>query len=71
VSGTLLAIDGMTLTLLTGAGQSVQVDISRAVETEQVSPLKIGEVYTAAIASTESNGLVLAVSLTRAKRGPH
>jgi PQQ enzyme repeat len=69
VTGTLLAINGSTLKLLTRTNQTVTVDISRAVETEQVANLKIGRPYTALGAATGSDGTLQAVSVMRAKPG--
>ena len=69
VSGTLLAIDGTTLTLLTRVSRTVQVDASLAVESKQVANLIVGQPYTALGDSTESTGILRAVSVTRAKRG--
>ena len=69
VSGMLLAIDGTTLTLLTRTSRSVKVDVSRAVETEQIANLIVGNAYTALGAPTGSDGTLQAASVTRAKRG--
>ena len=69
VSGRLLAIDGTTLTLLTRMSRTVQVDISAAVETEQVAKLIVGQPYTALGDSAGSAGNLRAVSVMRAKRG--
>jgi hypothetical protein len=69
VSGTLLAFDGTTLTLLTRMSRTVEVDISAAVETEQVAKLIVGQPYTALGDSTGTTGNLRAVSVMRAKRG--
>jgi hypothetical protein len=69
VSGTLLAIDGTALTLLTRTSRTVKVDVSRAVETEQVANLIVGQAYTALGALTGSDGTLQAASVMRAKRG--
>jgi hypothetical protein len=69
VSGTLLAIDGMTLTLSTRMSRTVQVDISSAAETEQVANLVVGQPYTALGDTTGATGILRAVSVMRAKRG--
>ena len=69
VTGTLLAINGSTLKLLTRSNQTVTVDISRAVETEQIANLIIGRPYTALGAATGSDGTLQAVSVMRAKPG--
>ena len=47
VSGRLVAIDGTRLTLLTRANRTVTVDVSPAMETEQVANLMVGQAYTA------------------------
>jgi hypothetical protein len=69
VTGTLLAINGSTLTLLTRTSQTVKIDISRAVETEQVANLNVGQSYTALAAETGPDGTLHAVSVMRAKSG--
>ena len=69
VTGTLLAIDGSTLTLLMRTGRTVKVDISRAIDREQVANLSIGTAYTALGVATDSNAGVQAVSVMRAKPG--
>lgn len=69
VSGMLLAIDGTTLTLLTRASRTVKVNVSRAVETEQVANLIVGQPYTALGALTGSDGTLQAASVMRAKHG--
>ncbi len=72
VSGRLLAIDGTTLTLLTRTSQIVTVDASRAVETERVAVLIVGQAYTAlgAAPSIGSTAILQAASVMRAKRSP-
>ncbi len=70
VSGRLLAIDGATLTLLTRTSQVVTVDVSRAVATEQVANLIVGQAYTALGAETTPTETFQATSVMRAKRGP-
>ena len=67
VSGMLLAIDGMTVSLLTQTGRTVKVDVSRAVETEQVANLIVGQAYTVLGVLTGSNGTLQAASVMRAK----
>jgi hypothetical protein len=67
VTGTLLAINGSTLTLLTRTSRAVKIDISRAVETEQVANLKVGQPYTALGAESGPDGTLHAVSVMRAK----
>ena len=69
VSGRLVAIDGTRLTLLTRANRTVQVDVSPAMETEQVANLVVGQAYTALGHSTGSGGILRALSVMRAKRG--
>ncbi len=70
VSGTLLAIDGTTLTLLTRTSQIVTVDVSGAVANERVANLIVGQAYTALGAgpSTGSTETFQATSVMRAKR---
>jgi len=69
VTGTLLAIDGSTLKLLTRSNQTVTVDISRAMETERLAILIVGRPYTALAAATDSDGTLEAVAVMRAKPG--
>jgi outer membrane protein assembly factor BamB len=69
VSGVLLAVDGTTVTLTTRTGRAVTVDISRAVENEQVANLLVGQAYTALGTATGSVGTLQAASVMRAKRG--
>ena len=68
VSGTLLAIDGTTLTLLTRMSRTVQVDVTLAIESKQVAKLVVGQPYTA-LGDSGTTGILRAVSVTRAKRG--
>ena len=49
--------------------QVVTLDISPAMETEQVASLKVGRPYTALAAETGPAGALQAVSIARAKRG--
>jgi hypothetical protein len=69
VTGTLLAINGSTLKLLNRTNQTVTLDISRALETEQVANLNIGRAYTALGAASGSDGILKAVAVMRAKPG--
>jgi outer membrane protein assembly factor BamB len=69
VSGMLLTIDGTKLTLLTRTGRSVMVEISRAVESEQVANLIVGQAYTALGVPTQSGATLQAASVVRAKHG--
>ena len=68
VTGTLLAINGSTLKLLTRSKQTVMVDIARATETEQVANLNVGQPYTA-LGVSEPDGTVRAMAVMRAKPG--
>ena len=70
VSGRLLAIDGATLTLLTRTSQIVTVDVSRAVATERVANLIVGQAYTALGAAPAPTETFQATSVMRAKRSP-
>lgn len=72
VSGTLLAINGTTLTLSTRANQIVTADVSGAVANERVANLIVGQAYTALGAgpSRGSTAILQAVSVMRAKRNP-
>lgn len=69
VTGTLLAINGAMLKLQTRSKQTVTVDISRALESEQVANLIPGRPYTALADGTGSDGSLQAVSVMRAKPG--
>lgn len=67
VTGRLLNIEGMTLTLSTRRGRTVTVDVSEAVGNEKAAVLVVGQPYTAV--GAESAGTLRASSVTRAKRG--
>jgi hypothetical protein len=69
VTGTLLSIDGQMLKLQTRTRQVVTVDISPALQTEQVANLIVGRPYTALAAAAGSDGTVQAMSVMRAKPG--
>jgi PQQ enzyme repeat len=69
VTGTVLSINGPTLKLQTRDRQTVTLDISRAIESERVANLKIGQPYTALAAETGSDGALQAISIARAKPG--
>jgi hypothetical protein len=69
VTGVLLAINGTTLKLQTRSRQTVTLDISRALETEQVANLIVGRPYTALAAEIGSDGSLQAISVARAKPG--
>ena len=69
VTGMLLAINGTSVNLRTRSWQVVTLDISPAMETEQVASLKVGRPYTALAAETGPAGALQAVSIARAKRG--
>ena len=68
VTGTLLAIHGSTMKLLTRGNQTVMVDIARATEAEQVANLNVGQPYTA-LGVSEPDGIVRAMAVMRAKPG--
>jgi hypothetical protein len=68
VTGTLLAINGSTLKLLTRTNEVLNVDISGAVESERVARLIVGQPYTA-LGGAGSDGALQAVSIMRAKPG--
>ncbi len=69
VTGMLLTIKGTSVNLRTRSRQVVTLDLSPAMETEQVASLKVGRPYTALAAETGPAGALQAVSIARAKRG--
>jgi hypothetical protein len=69
VTGTLLAINGMSLTLRTRSKKVVMMDISLAMQTEQVASLKVGRPFTAMATDSGPAGALQAVSIARAKPG--
>jgi hypothetical protein len=68
VTGTLLALEGSQMTLLTRAGAKVQVDAAPARAAQRAPSLVVGEPYTV-IAPRQSAGLLEASSIMRAKPG--
>jgi hypothetical protein len=66
ISGTLLAVDGTTLTLQPRTGKSVKIDDSLAVKNQQVSALSVGVPLTAQ-GSLLIGGVLQATSIVRAK----
>ena len=69
VTGTLLAIDGTNLTLLTRTGQTVQVDAAAAVANERVPIFVVGQPYTVVAAPHTPGAPWQASAITRAKPG--
>ena len=68
ISGTLLAVNGETLTLRTGAGKTATVDASPAFQNERVTgPLKVGTPYTAQGMTFDASGALVATAIGRAK----
>jgi hypothetical protein len=68
VSGVLLAMEGTNLTLSTRSSQTVTLDVSDALETEQVADLIVGQAYTV-LAAPGATGALQATAVMRAKRG--
>jgi hypothetical protein len=68
VSGVLLAMEGTNLTLSTRSSQTVTLDVSHALETEQVADLIVGQAYTV-LAAPGATGALQATAVMRAKRG--
>jgi outer membrane protein assembly factor BamB len=69
VTGTLLAIDGSTLTISTRTGRTVTVDASAAIENEKAAVLNVGQAYTAFGAATGFSETVSVTAIERAKPG--
>ena len=69
VTEMLLAINGKSINLRTRGRQQVTLDISPAMESEQVASLKDSRPYTALAAETGPAGALQAVCIARAKRG--
>jgi hypothetical protein len=67
ITGTLLAIDGSTLTLQTRTGKTTKIDESQAAQNEQVGILSVGEPITVQGSSFTATGALLATSIVRAK----
>ncbi len=68
ITGTLLAVNGSTLTLQTRTGKSVKIDASQAMKNQRVgAPLSVGMVLTVQGSSIEGSGALLATSMYRAK----
>lgn len=67
VTGTLLTVNGPTLTLRTRAGKTVTVDASLAERNKQTYVLRLQEVYTAQGSSLSAAGTLQATSIFRAK----
>jgi outer membrane protein assembly factor BamB len=70
VTGKLVAVNDKTLLLTTRYNETVSIDISRAVESQRISRLVVGQAYTVRIAPAAFEGASMeAESVTRAKRG--
>jgi hypothetical protein len=70
ITGTLLAVNGSTLTLQTHTGKNVKIDASQAMKNQRVgAPLNVGMALTVQGSSIEGSGALLATSMYRAK-GP-
>jgi hypothetical protein len=67
ITGTLLTIDGSTLTLQARTGETEEIDDSQAAQDEQVSILHVGEPVTVQGSSFTATGALLATSIVRAK----
>lgn len=68
VSGTLLNVDGATLTLETRTGKTVKIDASQALQNKRVTrPLSVGTPFTVQGSSLTATGALIAASITRAK----
>jgi len=68
ISGTLTAVSGSTLTLLTRRGQRITIDVSQAKQNRRVgAPPKVGVPFTVLGSKIEGNGALLATSVVRAK----
>ena len=67
ISGTLLAMNGETLTLRARTGQTATVDASTAFHNERVTgPLKLGMPYTAQGTTFDASGALIATAIGRA-----
>jgi hypothetical protein len=68
ITGTLLAVNGSTLTLQTLTGKNVKIDASQAMKNQRVgAPLSEGMALTVQGSSIEGSGALLATSMYRAK----
>jgi hypothetical protein len=68
ISGTLLAVNGLTLTLKTRAGKSATVDASQAIANRKVgTPLRTGVSITAEGSTITGTGALVAEAIVRAK----
>jgi hypothetical protein len=68
ISGTLIAVNGETLTLRTRAGKTADVDASGALRNEKVTgPLTLGTPYTVEGTTFEASGALFATAIDRAK----
>jgi hypothetical protein len=68
ISGTLLAVNGETLTLRTRAGKTATIDASPAFQNERVTgPLKLDTPYTAQGMTFDASGALFATAIGRAK----
>jgi hypothetical protein len=68
ITGTLVAVNGSTLTLQTHTGKNVKIDASQAMKNQRVgAPLRVGTALTVQGSSIEGSGALLATSMYRAK----
>jgi hypothetical protein len=71
ISGTLVAVNGETLTLRTRANKAASIDASGALRNEKVTgPLKLGSPYTAHGMTFDASGALIATAIGRAKPSP-
>ena len=68
ISGTLVAVNGETLTLRTRADKTATVDAAGALQNEKVTgPLNLGTPYTAQGTTFDASGALVATAIARAK----
>jgi hypothetical protein len=68
ISGTLIAVNGETLTLQTRTGKTATIDASGALLHEGVTgPLNLGTPYTAQGMTFDAGGVLVATTIARAK----
>jgi hypothetical protein len=67
ITGTLLAVNGATLTLQTRTGTSVKIDASQAAKNQQIGFLSLGTPFTVQGSLINGAGALQATSIVRAK----
>ena len=68
ISGTLVAVNGETLTLRTRADKTATVDAAGALRNEKVTgPLDLGTPFTAQGMTFDASGALVATAIVRAK----